>query len=67
MLLLGRAMFVIGFAGLAFQIMEEWIGLTGLKIGHDNMVMGVLWWAVFGGIAAGGVLIMNKHKKPDAE
>ncbi len=61
MLLLGRVLFVVGFAGLALQIMESWFGFTGLPIDNAHMVNAILWWTVCGGMAAGGVWLMKRH------
>lgn len=66
MLLLGRVLFVVGFAGLALQIAESWLGLTGLPIDNTHMVNAMLWWTVCGGMAAGGVWLM-KRNTPDGE
>jgi hypothetical protein len=61
MLLLGRAIFVIGFIGLTVQIFEAWLGLLNLPITKDHMLYAMLWWAGFGSLAAGGVLLMKKY------
>ncbi len=61
MLLLGRVLFVVGFAALALQIFESWFGWFSLPIGKENMTTALLWWACFGGMAAGGVHLMKKH------
>lgn len=66
MLLLGRVLFVIGFAGLALQIAESWLGLTGLPINNEHMTNALLWWMICGGMAAGGVMLMKRHR-PDGE
>jgi hypothetical protein len=61
MLLLGRAMFVIGFVGLAIQIFDVWLGLLGLPIDKEHMTYALLWWASFGGMAALGTMLIKKH------
>lgn len=65
MLLLGRAMFVIGFVGLAIQIFDVWLGLLGLPIDKEHLTFALLWWACFGGMAAGGVMLMKKHEEEE--
>lgn len=66
MLLLGRFLFVAGFLGLAVQIIESWFGLFGLPITNAQMMNALLWWMVFGAIAAGGVWLM-KRSDPNRE
>ncbi len=65
MLLLGRAMFVIGFIGLAIQIFDVWLGLLGLPIDKEHLVFALLWWGGFGALAAGGVLIMKRNEEEE--
>jgi hypothetical protein len=66
MLLLGRVLFVVGFAGLALQIAESWLGFTGLPIDNTHMTNAMLWWAVCGGMSAGGVWLMKRYAPDDA-
>ena len=64
--LLGRILFVVGFAGLAFQIQESWLGLTGLPIDSNHMTNAIVWWAVCGCMAAGGHWINKRYGKDAA-
>jgi len=62
---LGKALFVIGYGGLALQIFEIWLGLTGLPITRDHMLYAMLWWSAFGIAAAGGTLILYRDRPPE--
>jgi hypothetical protein len=61
MLILGRILFYVGVFGLAFQMFESWLEMTGLPITSDNLFNAMLWWTGCAAIAAVGLFIKKKH------
>ncbi len=67
MLIFGRLIFYIGILGLAFQMMETWLEVTGLPITSDNLYNAMLWWTCFGVLAVCGLVLKRKFGGPDED
>jgi len=65
MLIFGRVLFYVGFLGLAFQMFESWLELTGLPITNDNLFNAMLWWTGCAAIAGVGLIIKKKNGDED--